>query len=100
MPGRRLNITWVKAHTTAQDVVAGRTTELDRCGNDAADALASAAAKLHEAPHELITAANRRKGHAVSMHRLACAILKQRSVDLEELVQVVDFSNPGVADPG
>ena len=38
---------WVKAHATDDDVTEGRTTVLDRFGNDGADALASAKADTH-----------------------------------------------------
>ena len=97
-----LVFTWVKAHTTLRDVEKGRTTAQNKCGNDAADALASAAAQQHEAPAGLMAAAQRRKRHAVAFHSLACAILKQRAEDLEKLVEVVPgvHRNPSVADPG
>ncbi|CAE8644441.1 unnamed protein product, partial [Polarella glacialis] len=40
----------VKAHSSWQDVLAGKTTEFDRYGNDGADALAVSGAALHAAP--------------------------------------------------
>ena len=67
---RRLYFVWVEGHATKVHIDREITTTLDKQGNDAADALASAAAAPHEAPQALAEAATKRQRVAVSTHVL------------------------------
>ena len=58
----------VKGHVTKTHVDRGVMTTLDKGGNDAADALASAAAAHHAGPQALTEAAARRQHAALANH--------------------------------
>ncbi len=74
----------------------------DKCGNDCADALASAAAASHRAPHLLLQAATWRKQHALALHWFAIDVLAQRRAAEERLDDGIGLvaSFPSEADPG
>ena len=75
-----VSVSWVKGHAKKCDIVRGRTTELDKWGNDGADALAVAGAALHSVtvPVEIVEAAKQRKANAKCVQRMMIAVLKAR----------------------
>ena len=95
-------VIWVKGHAEQIHIDRGITTALDKCGNDSADALASAAAASHAAPHLLLQAATRRKQHALALHWFAIDVLAQRRAAEERLNDSIGHvdSFPSEADPG
>ena len=66
---------WVKGHATKAHIDRQVTTTLNKGGNDAADALASAAAAHHAAPQTLTDAACERKRTALITHSFASELL-------------------------
>ena len=79
---RQLKFTWVKGHATMTHINRRITTSLDKGGNDAADALASAAAAHHSAPKTLTDAALERQRTALVTHCFASELLFRRRVAL------------------
>ncbi len=71
----QLLVTWVKGHAKQLEIDRGIATWVDKCGNDAADALATAGAEAHAPPQELTTEAVRRQRHAAAVHRFAAEVL-------------------------
>ncbi len=92
----------MKGHAKQIHIDRGITTTLDKCRNDAADALASAAAASHAAPHLLLQAATRHKQHALALHWFAIDVLAQRRAAEERLDGGIGLvaSFPSEADPG
>ena len=86
-----VRVSWVKGHAKQLDIDRGRTTEEDKQGNDGADALAVAGAKLHEVPSEVLEAAKSRKLSAVVVQQMMLAVLKARL--LAESTSLNDASN-------
>ena len=74
---RQLSFVWIKGHATRIHIDREITTTLDNGGNDAADALASAAAAHHAAPQAQIEAATKR--HRVDL-ATAALLLQRRDV--------------------
>ena len=72
---RRLEFVWVKGHATKAHIDRQVTTTLNKGGNDAADALASAAAAHHAAPQTLTDAAYERQRTALITHSFASELL-------------------------
>ena len=70
--------TKVKAHSTAEDVHAGRATLEDKLGNDAADALAVAGAKAHVERKGGVDDFNTRIALTLGMHKMMVAIVVAR----------------------
>ena len=75
----------MKGHATRCDIARGRSTELDKWGNDGADALAVAGAALHAVPVPagILEAARQRTSTAKSkntkcVQRMMLAVLKAR----------------------
>ena len=93
---RSIKVSWVKGHATQAHVDRGVTSWRDKCGNDAADALAPSAAAAHAAPVELRAGTERRGGHAKAVHTLACEILAMRAEHIESLAD----SLPVETEPG
>ena len=73
-----VQVSWVKGHAKKIDVERGRTTEEDKLGNDGADALAVAGAKLHPVPSEVLGSARQRKQWATAVQQMMVAVLKAR----------------------
>ena len=72
-------------HAKELDIQRGRSSWQDKCGNDAADRLATAAAAWHGPPHPLTAAAEHRMHLATSSHLAAIKILETRLNYLEML---------------
>ena len=72
---RRLEFVWVKGHATKAHINQQVTTTLNKGGNDAADALASATAAHHAAPRTLTDAAYERQRTALITHSFASELL-------------------------
>ena len=79
---RQVKFMWVKGHATMVHINRRITTTLDKGGNDAADALASAAAAHHSAPQVLTDAALVRQPTALATHCFASELLFRRRVAL------------------
>ena len=75
-----VEVSWVKGHATRFDVERGRTSEEDKKGNDGADALAVAGARMHQVPPEVLKAACERKRCAVNVQQMMLAVLNARLV--------------------
>ena len=75
----------VLGHATAEDVRRGRSTQMDKLGNDGADDLAVSGAMLHAAPGQLVEASRRRKAMARATHTMMLAIVARRRQREEEL---------------
>ena len=71
-------VSWVKGHATRVDVLRGRSTEEDKRGNDGADELARAGARLHHVSAEVVASAKERRRAAVNVQRMMLCILKAR----------------------
>ena len=71
-------VSWVKGHATRVDVSRGRSTEEDKRGNDGADELARAGARLHHVSPEVVAAAKERRCVAVNVQRMMLCVLKDR----------------------
>ena len=78
---RRLEFVWVKGHVTKFHIDRHVTTTLNKGGNDAADALASAAAQ-HAAPQTLTDADYERQRTALTTHSFASELLFRRRAAL------------------
>ena len=92
------SIKWVKGHAKQIDIDRGRTTARDKWGNDAADRLATAGAKLHEAPAELIKAASDNRDQAEAVHNLFLQLMELR--ELREQAMQLPQSDEGDAEDG
>jgi len=79
-PPDHVQFQWVKGHAKAIDVARGRTTAVDKCGNDAADLLATAGARLHAAPQDLIDAAKQNHEQATAIHALFLRLMTEREM--------------------
>jgi len=73
-----VSVTWVKGHAKLIDVVRGRTTEEDKRGNDGADELARAGARMHHVSSEVVAAAKERRCVAANVQRMMLCVLKAR----------------------
>ena len=71
-------VSWAKGHATRLDVFRGRSTEEDKRGNDGADELARAGARLHHVSAEVVAAAKERRCLAMTVQRMMLCILKAR----------------------
>ena len=91
-----VSVTWVKGHATRVDIERGRTTEADKRGNDGADSLAVAGARMHRVSEEVVESAKKRKDVAMSVQRMMVAVLKAR---LHAEADVVAAGDRG-SDPG
>ena len=75
---RRLEFVMVKGHATKAHINQQVTTTQNKGGNDAADALVSAAAAHHAAPQTLTDAAYERQRTALITHSFASELLFRR----------------------
>ena len=94
---------WVKGHAKQVDIERGRTTALDKLGNDSADALATHAAAAHAPPHQLAQDASSRAALAAAFHLMATRILSARKEALEIMNapdHAANFCFPSEADHG
>ena len=73
-----VKVSWVKGHSTRTDVERGRTTDEDKRGNDGADALAVAGARMYSACPEVVSAARKRQKWAVSVQQMMLSVLQAR----------------------
>lgn len=73
-----VKVSWVKGHAKRIDIERGRTTELDKWGNDGADALAVRAAQTHRVPEEFLISASLRKHSAKNVQQMMITVLKAR----------------------
>ena len=73
-----VQVSWVKGHAKQLDIDRGRTTKEDKMGNDEADALAVAGAKLHAVPSEVLEAAKTRKESGIRVQQMMVTVLKAR----------------------
>ena len=71
-------VSWVKGHAKRVDIARGRTTEEDKKGNDGADALAVAGARMHRVPEDILRKACERKQVAKCVQKYMVAVLKAR----------------------
>ena len=92
------SIKWVKGHAKQADINRGRTTAKDKWGNDAADKLATAGAKLHEAPAELVKAARDNREQAEAVHNLFLQLMEFR--ELKEHAMQLPRSDEGDVEDG
>ena len=83
------------------DVQRGRTTLLDKYGNDGADELAVAGAAQHPVDTDIVSMSDLRKKQAKDVHRMFIAIVKERRVQESCLNQALhdDVGDRG-SDPG
>ena len=88
---RRLGCVWVKGYATKVHIDRQITTSLNKGSDDAADALASAAAAFHAAPQSLTDAAIDRHRTAWDTHSFAAELLFGRRVAFLALHEA-DFS--------
>lgn len=82
------------------DVQGGRVTQLDKDGNDGADAMAVLGAKNHCAPDELRATARQRRVTAKAVHRMMLRITQARQAKLEQLGLGVDGPEADAGDRG
>ena len=73
-----VSVSWVKGHATSVDIARGRSTTIDKRGNDGADAPAVVGARLHRVSPDVVQAAKQRRLTAESVRRMMLAILKAR----------------------
>ena len=73
-----VQVSWVKGHATRLDIQRGRSSQLDKWGNDGADALAVAGADMHCVPSELVQDARSRKAQAKIVQGMMIAVLEAR----------------------
>jgi len=85
-----VRVSWVKGHAKRIDVERGRTTEMDKRGNDGADLLAVAGAAMHRVSDELVESAQQRRCTAVRVQQMMVAVLKARLAAEADVVQLVD----------
>ena len=90
-----VQVSWVKGHAKPVDVLRGRTTEEDRLGNNGADSLAVAGARMHQVPVEVVASAAERKQYAKHVHEMMVAILKARLAAEGELSSEADAADRG-----
>ncbi len=76
--GSVVSVSWVKGHAKRIDVLQGRATEDDMNGNNGADKLAVAGAKMHHLSLEVVSAAKERQEIAVQVQQMMVSILKAR----------------------
>ncbi len=75
---------WIKGHSTAEDVALGIISPEDRCGNQAADRLASSAASVHSCPEDIIERAKVRKVLTALVQTYLVEVLLSRRLVLIE----------------
>ena len=73
-----VHVSWVMGHAKQIDIERGRTTADDKFGNDAADALAVAGARMHHVPPEVLQFALQRKQWAIAVQQMMVAVLHAR----------------------
>ena len=73
-----LRFTKVKGHAEQHDVDNGHARQIDKDGNDGADAVAVRGARHHAAPEQLSLAAAKRKSCAMAVHKMMLRILHAR----------------------
>ena len=73
-----VSVSWVKGHAKRIDIERGRTTELDKWGNDGADALAVRGAQSHRMSDSIVQSAKLRKLAVKSVQKMMIAVLKAR----------------------
>ena len=76
-----VTLTKVKGHAKQIDVDRGHVMEIDKIGNDGADALACAGADMHLVPPAIIDDAGWRVKQAMTTQRMMIAIVKARFED-------------------
>ena len=74
-------MSWVKGHAKQIDIDRGRTTREDKEGNDGADELAVAGAKLHAVDSEVVDSASLRKQSAKKVQGMMVHLLKTRLLE-------------------
>lgn len=96
-----VSVSWVKGHAKMIDVQRGRTTLLDKDGNDGADALAVAGAAQHAIDTDIVSLSDLRKKRAKDVHRMFIAIVRERRVQESCLNQALhDEVGDRGSDPG
>ena len=75
----RVAVRWTKGHATDEDIEAGRSTQEDKEGNDAADALATVAVDNSRLPSEItkLYYAKRKVAMTVQKMMVACALARK-----------------------
>jgi len=76
--GHQVVLSKVKGHAKLVDVASGRVTARDKHGNDAADKLASDAAKSHALPQHIVRAVQHRRHVTVAIQRMMIDVLAAR----------------------
>jgi len=90
-----VQVSWVKGHAKQVDITRGRSTKEDKEGNDGADALAVAGAKLHAIPSEVLEAARQRIHWATSVQQMMVTVLKARFLAEQGLTNGADMCDRG-----
>ena len=73
-----VRMSWVKGHAKRVDIARGRTTEYDKKGNDGADALAVAGARMHRVLADIVRRACERKAVPKRVQKYMVTVLKTR----------------------
>ena len=90
-----VKVSWVKGHAKQVDITRGRSTKEDKEGNDGADALARAGAKLHAIQSEVLEAAMQRRHWAASVQQMMVTILHARLLAEQGVVHGADMCDRG-----
>ena len=98
--GPGVKLTKVLGHAKPEDVTKGATSAEDKEGNDAADALAVAAAMAHAPPQHLVDEAHERQATTTAMQNMMLRILHVRfeSEHCDEDNSAYDAFSPCVFD--
>ena len=75
-----VHVCWVLGHAKLVDVRRGRTSLIDKVGNDGADALAVAGAATHAVSSDIVECAALRRHVAMHVHAMMLAITKARQL--------------------
>ena len=90
-----VQVSWVMGHAKQVDIARGRCTKEDKAGNDGADALAVAGARLHAIPSEVLEAARQRIRWATSVQQMMVTVLKARFLAEQGLINSADTCDRG-----
>ena len=82
-------------HAKAKHVRRGLVEQLDKDGNDAADALATLAADAHATPKRLVESAEHRGNQAAAVHSMMLGILASRRVAEKKMQQAAQLEERG-----
>ena len=81
----RVAVRWTKGHATEEDIETGRSTQEDKEGNDAADALATLAVDANRLPPETTGLYHAKRKVAMTVQRMMVACALARKAQMVEL---------------